>query len=310
MINRVLIRSKVLQMVYAYYQSDNKDLTKAEKEFQHSLQKSYELYHYLLLLIPEITHYASLRMEQAKNKYRPTFEEQHPNTRFIDNRFAEQVRVNKALNHFVNNEKISWSQHEGLIRKLYEQIVESPVYLDYLQQEECTYSDDKEVWRKLFKQVIGAGDELPEALEELCIYWNDDLDIVLSFIQKTIKRFEEENGDRQALLPMYKDNDDRYFAEKLFRLSIVNGEEYRQIIVSSVKNWEIERMTTIDLIIMQIALAEILEMENIPLSVSFNEYIDLAKLFSTEKSGVFINGTLDNVVQTLKAEHKLFKSVN
>ena len=149
---------------------------------------------------------------------------------------------------------------------------------------------------------------MAEALEEDCIYWNDDLDIVITFVIKTIKRFEEAKGADQELLPMFKDNDDKLFALKLFRAAIQNGEEYRQMITSSVKNWELERLAMMDLIILQIALAEILEVEEIPLNVSFNEYIDLAKVFSTEKSGTFINGTLDHLVQQLKKDNKLFKN--
>lgn len=308
MINRVLIRSKVLQMVYAYYQKENASLYDSEKEFIESLEKSYELYHYLLLLMCDITYYAEKRIDIGRNKYLPTEEEKNPNTRFIDNKFVAQLRENHALDHFVNTHKISWDQHEQVIKALYEQIVTSPAYLDYMQADSCSYEDDKEVWRKIFKQTISNGTELAEAMEESCIYWNDDLDIVLTFVIKTIKRFEEEKGAEQELLPMFKDASDKLFALQLFRASIQRGDEYRQLIMSSVKNWELERLAMMDLLILQIALAEIMEIEEIPLNVSFNEYIDLAKVFSTEKSGTFINGTLDHLVQQLKKENKLFKN--
>ncbi|MBQ7945331.1 MAG: transcription antitermination factor NusB [Bacteroidales bacterium] len=308
MINRVLIRSKVLQMVYAFYQKENTNLRDMEKEFIESLEKSYELYHYLLLLMNDITYYAEKRIDQKRNKYLPTEEDINPNTRFIDNRFVAQLRENHALDHYVSAHKLSWEHHEQLIKTLFEQISTSPAYIEYMQADSCDYEADKEVWRKIFKQTLNNGSDLAEALEEDCIYWNDDLDIVITFVIKTIKRFEEAKGADQELLPMFKDNDDKLFALKLFRAAIQNGEEYRQMITSSVKNWELERLAMMDLIILQIALAEILEVEEIPLNVSFNEYIDLAKVFSTEKSGTFINGTLDHLVQQLKKDNKLFKN--
>lgn len=308
MINRVLIRSKVLQMVYAFYQKENTNLRDMEKEFIESLEKSYELYHYLLLLMNDITYYAEKRIDQKRNKYLPTEEDINPNTRFIDNRFVAQLRENYALDHYVSAHKLSWEHHEQLIKTLFEQISTSPAYIEYMQADSCDYEADKEVWRKIFKQTLNNGSDLAEALEEDCIYWNDDLDIVITFVIKTIKRFEEAKGADQELLPMFKDNDDKLFALKLFRAAIQNGEEYRQMITSSVKNWELERLAMMDLIILQIALAEILEVEEIPLNVSFNEYIDLAKVFSTEKSGTFINGTLDHLVQQLKKDNKLFKN--
>lgn len=308
MINRVLIRSKVLQMVYAFYQKENTNLRDMEKEFIESLEKSYELYHYLLLLMNDITYYAEKRIDQKRNKYLPTEEDINPNTRFIDNRFVAQLRENHALDHYASAHKLSWEHHEQLIKTLFEQISTSPAYIEYMQADSCDYEADKEVWRKIFKQTLNNGSDLAEAIEEDCIYWNDDLDIVITFVIKTIKRFEEAKGADQELLPMFKDNDDKLFALKLFRASIQNGEKYRQMITSSVKNWELERLAMMDLIILQIALAEIMEVEEIPLNVSFNEYIDLAKVFSTEKSGTFINGTLDHLVQQLKKDNKLFKN--
>ncbi len=308
MVNRVLIRSKVLQMVYAYYQSENQDLEKAQKEFDMSLEKSYELYHYLLMLIPGITLYAQERIERGLNKYLPTEEDLHPNTRFIDNRLAEQVRRNKDLEHFASSHGLDWSRNEGLFHTLFEQISGSAAYQEYMQAETCDYEADKEVWRRIFKQVLAESPELAQALEDTCIYWNDDLDIVITFVLKTIRHFNLEEGDRQPLLPMFKDADDRNFAMRLFRQTLLNGPQYRELITSSIKNWELERLATMDLLIMQIALTEIMEIEDIPVSVSFNEYIDLAKVFSTEKSSLFINGTLDSIVKNLRAENKLFKS--
>ena len=308
MINRVLIRTKVLQMVYACHQNNNNENpAKAEKELFFSLEKTYDLYLYLLLLVSDIGYYAERRIDMARGKYLPSPEEQNPNLRFVNNAFLAQLRQNTTFKREINNRKLSWAPHEGLIKNIYDQILMAPFYIEYMQAESNSYEADKEVWRKIFKQIIQNNSYLEEVLEEKSIYWNDDLDIVLTFVLKTVKRFEQSNGANQALLPMYRDGSDRQYALDLFRASIKNAEEYRSMITKAVQNWELERLALMDLIILQVALAEIMEIKDIPLSVSFNEYIDIAKSYSTEKSSLFINGTLDHIVRELKKENKLFK---
>lgn len=307
MINRVLIRIKAVQMIYAYYQSGSKDLVKAEKEFFQSLEKSYELYHYLLQLVPEVTRYAEQRIDIARNKYLPTEEEKNPNFRFVENTFAAQVISNKSLANYVKNKGISWSSNDSFVKSIYETILSSDFYTEYMGLTETDYETDKELWRKIFKRILQNNETLNEVLEEQSIYWNDDLDIVITFVIKTIKRFKPESGAMQELLPMFKDETDKIFASALFRACIVHGEEYRKLIDESVKNWEIERLAMMDLFILQVALAEISEIEGIPVNVSMNEYIDIAKIYSTQKSGTFVNGTLDQIVTVLRSQNKLFK---
>jgi len=308
MINRVLIRIKAVQMMYAYYQSGNKDLVKAEKEFFFSLEKAYELYHYLLQLILAVTQYGFQRIDTARNKYLPTDEERHPNTRFIDNRFVAQLAENKALNHFINNAGMSWVNQEAFVKLVYEQLITQDFYLEYMQAPDVTYEDDKELWRKVFKRMLLFSEDLCEVLEEQSIYWNDDLEIVITFVMKTIKRFDASKGVDMELLPMYKDDSDRNYASTLFRGAILHGDQYRALIEEATKNWELERLALMDLYILQMALAEILEVEGVPVNVSLNEYIDIAKVYSTQKSGTFVNGILDQVVTTLREQNKLFKA--
>jgi N utilization substance protein B len=308
MINRVLIRIKAVQMMYAYYQSGNKDLVKAEKEFFFSLEKAYELYHYLLQLILAVTQYGFQRIDTARNKYLPTDEERHPNTRFIDNRFVAQLAENKALNHFINNAGMSWVNQEAFVKLVYEQLITQDFYLEYMQAPDVSYEDDKELWRKVFKRMLLPSEDLAEVLEEQSIYWNDDLEIVITFVMKTIKRFDAAKGAEMELLPMYKDETDKIYASALFRGAILHGEQYRALIEEAAKNWELERLALMDLYILQMALAEILEVEGVPVNVSLNEYIDIAKVYSTQKSGTFVNGILDQVVTTLREQNKLFKA--
>ena len=308
MINRVLIRLKIVQIVYAYYQNGGKNLDTAEKELFFSLSKAYDLYNYLLLLMVEVTKQANKRLNAAKNKLVPTKEELFPNTKFVENRFIAQLEVNKQLLEFSNNQKKTWENEADFVKTLCDKILESDIYKEYMASSENTYEDDRELWRKLYKTFIFNNEELDVLLEDQSLYWNDDKEIVDTFVLKTIKRFDEKNGANQALLPEFKDDEDQEFARRLFRRTILNCDYYRHLISENTRNWDLDRVAFMDVVIMQCALAEILSFPNIPVSVSLNEYVEIAKLYSTAKSGSFINGTLDGIVNQLKKEGKLTKN--
>ena len=308
MINRVLIRLKIVQIVYAYYQNGGKNLDTAEKELFFSLSKAYDMYNYLLLLMVEITKQAERKQSAAKNKLLPTEEELHPNTKFVDNRFIAQLEVNKQLLEFSETQKKTWENESEFVKRLCEVIMNSDIYKEYMESQTSSYEEDRELWRKIYKRIIFNNNELDQVLEDQSLYWNDDKEIVDTFVLKTIKRFEEENGADQPLLPEFKDDEDQDFARRLFRRSILNAEYYRHLISENTRNWDLDRVALMDIIIMQIALAEILSFPNIPISVTFNEYVEIAKLYSTPKSGSFINGTLDGIVKALKEENKLTKN--
>ena len=308
MINRVLIRLKIVQIVYAYYQNGGKNLDTAEKELFFSLSKAYDLYNYLLLLMVEVTKQANKRLNAAKNKLVPTKEELFPNTKFVENRFIAQLEVNKQLLEFSNNQKKTWENEADFVKTLCDKILESDIYKEYMASETSSYEEDRELWRKLYKNIIFNNIELDQVLEDQSVYWNDDKEIVDTFVLKTIKRFDEKNGAKQELLPEFKDEEDQDFARRLFRRTILNADYYRHLISENTKNWDLDRVAFMDVVIMQIALAEILSFPNIPVSVSLNEYVEIAKLYSTPKSGGFINGTLDGIVNSLKKENKLTKN--
>ena len=309
MITRTLSRAKIVQILFAYYKNEGKTMLMVEKELLFSLQKTYDLYHFLLQLAVEITNYAEERIDFAKNKLLPTAEELNPNTRFIDNAFVRQLDTNTQLRDYIANNKISWGEHEDIVKDIYSNIVESTYYDDYMTSEENDYQKDKQLWRKIFDKIVLNNETLNDTLEEMSIYWVNDIEIVESFVVKTIKRFEEGEGADQKLLPMFNGDDDLQFAKKLLSQSIKNGEEYHALINEHIKNWEFDRLAYMDTIIMQTALAELLSFPTIPISVTLNEYIDIAKGFSTEKSAQFINGVLDKVVDLLKKENKLIKAV-
>ena len=308
MINRVLIRLKIVQIVYAYYQNGGKNLDTAEKELFFSLSKAYDMYNYLLLLMVEVTKQAERKQSAAKSKLLPTAEELYPNTKFVDNRFIAQLEVNKQLLEFSETQKKTWENESEFVKSLCEKIMDSDIYKEYMASETSSYEEDRELWRKIYKRIIFNNNELDQVLEDQSLYWNDDKEIVDTFVLKTIKRFEEENGAKQELLPEFKDEEDQDFARRLFRRTILNADYYRHLISENTRNWDLDRVALMDIIIMQIALAEILSFPNIPVSVTLNEYVEIAKLYSTPKSGSFINGTLDGIVKILKQDGKLTKN--
>ena len=308
MINRVLIRLKIVQIVYAFYQNGGKNLDTAEKELFFSLSKAYDIYNYLLLLMVEITKQAERKQSAAKYKLLPTAEELYPNTKFVDNRFIAQLEMNKQLLEFSETQKKTWENEAEFVKGLCEKIMDSDIYKEYMASETSSDEEDRELWRKIYKRIIFNNDELDQVLEDQSLYWNDDKEIVDTFVLKTIKRFDEKNGAKQELLPEFKDEDDQDFARRLFRRTILNADYYRHLISENTRNWDLDRVAFMDVIIMQIALAEILSFPNIPVSVTLNEYVEIAKLYSTPKSGSFINGTLDGIVNVLKKENKLTKN--
>ena len=293
--------------MYSYYQNGNNDLKVAENELLFSLKKSYDLYHYFLLLIVDVTNLQRRILDARKNKYMPTEAELNPNTRLVDNRFTAQIAENEALRKYVAEQGLSWDNDGDFIKMVLDMILSSEQYGEYLNNENDSYETDKEFWRIVFKKLICGNEAIDDYLQDKSIYWNDDISIAETFTLKTIKQFEKAAGSKQKLLPMFKDLEDQSFAIKLFRQSLMKGSEFRERINKHMKNWETERIANMDLIIMQVALAEIMTFPTIPINVTLNEYIDTAKYYSTPKSGTFINGILDSVVNELKKEKLLLK---
>ena len=298
MINRELIRIKIVQLTYAYYQNGNKNMDVAEKELLFSLSKAYDLYNYLLALIVAISREERHRVEIATQRAEREGKEL-PLTKFAYNKFAVQLEENKMLCEFIESQKQMWENDIEFIRKLCGQIEESAVYQEYMADTDDSYEADREVWRKLYKQPIQDNAELELLLEDKSLYWNDDKEVVDTFVLKTIKRFDPRNGAKQELLPEYKDEEDKDFARKLFRATILNADTYQRYMSETSRNWDFSRLAYMDVVIMQIAIAEMLTFPNIPVSVTINEYVDLAKLYSTFKSGGYINGMLDAIARYL-----------
>lgn len=309
MINRELIRLKVVQLVYAFYQNDGKTLDVAEKELKFSLSKAYELYKYLLSMLVDLKAYGERRAESSAaraERLGTKIGGLSPDRQFADNKFLVQLADNKALGEY-REKKQEWPEEPAFVKKLYTTMIESELYQNYLTKEDFSYEADRELIRKLYKTYVCNNEDFDSLLEEHSLYWNDDKEIVDSFVMKTIKRFKEDSTAEQELLPDYAAVEDKNFAGTLFVETLKRAQEVRQLIRENSKNWEFNRLAFMDVIIMQIALTEILTFPQIPLSVTFNEYLDIAKIYSTPKSAGYINGLLDHVVKSLKKKGELMK---
>jgi len=307
MINRELIRIKIVQLTYAYYQNGNKNIDVAEKELFFSLSKAYDLYNQLLALIVAVTKEAQRRLEVLQAKARREGTEE-PSQKLAFNRFAIQLEENKQLMEFVETQKRTWADEPEFVGKLLEQIEQSQIYADYLTAED-DYDTDREFWRRVYRALIQENEDLDALLEEQSLYWNDDKEVVDTFVLKTIKRFDEKNGSRQALLAEYDSEEEKDYARKLFRATIMNGDEYQHYMSEASLNWDFSRLAYMDVIIMQIAIAEMMTFPTIPLSVTINEFVDLAKVYSTPRSFGYINGMLDAIARHLIRQGRLMKQI-
>ena len=309
MINREIIRIKIVQLTYAYYQNGNKNIDTAEKELFFSLSKAYDLYNMLLALMVAVAKEAKRRLEIAENRARREGTEK-PSTRFAYNRFTLQLEENHQLSDFISTQKWTWADEPEFVGKLLEQIEQSQFYQEYMQDRVDDYVTDRELWRKIYRTLIQDNSDLDALLEEQSLYWNDDKEIVDTFVLKTIKRFDEQNGARQELLPEYDSEEDRDYARKLFRASILNADEYQHYMSEASHNWDFSRLAYMDVVIMQIAIAELMTFPSIPVSVTINEFVDIAKLYSTPKSGGYINGMLDAIARHLVRTGRLMKRID
>ena len=303
MINRDLIRRKIVQLTYAYYQNSNYNMDNAEKELMFSLSKSYDLYNYMLQLIVAITGEARKRYDvEVVRAQREGLQE--PSARLAFNEFAVQLEENKMLLDWIDVKHSNWDENIEVVRSLYNTITSSDLYADYVSgafdaelPDMDDYDRDREWWRRVYKKFIQNNDEMDAFLEEKSLYWNDDKDIVDTFVLKTIKRFDKANKSKQELLPEYKDMEDREFARKLFRATILNADSYQRYMSTASRNWDFSRLAYMDVVIMQIAIAELTTFPGIPATVTINEYVEMAKVYSTPRSGGYVNGMLDNIAR-------------
>lgn len=299
MLSRRLLRVKVMQMAYAHHQKGESSIQQTEKELFHSITKSHELYHTFLLLMLELKTFAEKRIELRKQKKRPSEDDLNPNLRFVENALLVQLADNNELLAYNAKNGNPWVNNPEVVKGVFEAITKSQLYIDYMETEPGDYAVDTKFIAKLIEKVVAPYDGLFSLFEEQSVYWNDEIEFIISMVVKTVKSFSQENGADEHLLPEFKDEEDEDFVKQLLRKTLVNQKENMELIKKFTKNWDYDRVAYMDIVLMQIAIAEIVEFKNIPVNVSLNEYIEIAKFYSTNKSGLFINGVLDKIVDHL-----------
>lgn len=282
----------------------------AKNSLARSLDKAYELYHWLLLLPVELTQLQDQRLDAAKNKYLPTDEDLNPNMRFVENRLVRAISESPEMEAYLKEMPISWNENPTLLRSLLDKVLQSDIYVKYMESEKSGLNEDCDFWRAIFKHIILPSEEIADMLESKSVYWNDDIEIVGTFVLKTIKRVATSANGTLSLLPKYKDEEDARFGAELFVNTVEHFEEYRSYIDRFIdaKQWDPERLAFMDVIIMAVAISELLEYPAIPIPVTLNEYIEIANNYSTMRSGQFVNGMLFSIINYLKSEGKLTKN--
>jgi len=307
MLNRRHLRVKVLQSLYAFFQSGNSSLVAGEKELLFGIDKIYDLYLYQLSLIAEIGYQAERIIEENKTKRIPTKDDLNPNKRFIDNLCLNSISGNSKLQKKLSQHKISWTNDSEVPRKIFLQFRESKAYADYMSAPGNGFEQDRDIILKLLNIHICEFELLHYFYEERSIYWLDDWELINKMIIKSLKSLTGKPGEEFELLPLYKDPDDQRFAIELFHKTILNDKEFSPLIAAKTQNWDIERIALMDIIIMKMALTEIIKFPDVPVKVSLNEYIELSKMYSTPKSKIFVNGVLDKLVEELIANKTINK---
>ena len=308
MLNRRHLRIKVLQSLYAFFQSKDEEFGKIEKETLNSLERIYDLYIYFLLSFSELKAIGEHRMVENKKKIFPTDEDVNPNRKLVDSAIIDILEKQPTLRVHSEQRKVNWvgDENQEMFRKIYAQIRESEVYDSYMNNEVSGFEEDKAFAIALFKAEIANSEILYGHFEDENIHWIDDIDLACSMVIKTIKNFEE--GQDPTILPLYKDKDDELtFVRELLRKTIVLDKENEELIDELTSNWELDRIAKMDVILMKMAITELQIFNNIPTKVTLNEYIEISKFYSTPKSNGFINGVLDKAISRLEKDDKITK---
>ncbi|HAQ70908.1 MAG TPA: transcription antitermination factor NusB [Flavobacteriales bacterium] len=309
LINRRYLRIKIFQGLYAYHRTENADQLKFEREMFESINRLYNLYLFLIKLIMQVGLAADEITATNRKKRLPSSEDLDPNMRFVENRVFKILKQNEQLKKLLEKGKIDWKEEHDDVRRIYKAFKEDEAYQLFMIREDNDLQTDIELIITLFRDHLVMNDIIHSALEEKDIYWQDDLPMAAITVIKTLQVLPDFDASNSTILAdLYKNKEeDQLFAKDLFRKSIQFADEYGKIIASKADNWETERIAYLDLQLMTMALAELEHFSTIPVKVTLNEYIELAKVYSTPKSKVFINGVLDKLVHDFKSEGRINK---
>lgn len=307
MLTRRHIRVKVMQSVYAFIQSQNTDLEKEGKFLKASMENMYGLYLYLLGLLTEIQKHADNQLQLSQKKYLATREDMNPNRKFVENRILQILVSDVALAEKLSNRGLSWELDEEYVKILWTDISESDLYKEYMTSDKDSFEEDKQFVYDIYERIIAPNDKLYEHLEDKKLTWVDDLPLVNTLLLKMLKKYRENSKEQYFHPALYKDEEDKLFAQDLFRKSILNDEKIQKEIEGKTPNWDTERIAEMDSILLKMAICEFLKFPSIPVKVTINEYLEIAKEYSTPKSSIFINGILDKLVKEYQANNALNK---
>lgn len=307
MLNRRYLRIKVLQALYSFYRDDRFDLPIKERELKNSVDKIYDLYLYLILILKELRNIAESKLEDRKKKMLPTAEDLNPNTRFINDPLLRKIDTSPVLAKLKKERVINWTVDEDAdLRKIYSDIMASPEFSAYMGAESVSFAESVKFIHAIYKKYVSENEMVKQHLFEKNIHWAGDYTLATLCVLKTIKAWQEE-GDLD-LLPLYKADDDEEYMITLLRHTILDDVNVSAILKDKIANWEPERIAAIDMLLMKMAITEILQFPGIPVKVTLNEYIEISKIYSSPKSNTFINGILDAVVKDLRSQNKLGKT--
>lgn len=314
MINRTLVRTKVVQTLFAHYKGSDHTSLSARKTLLNKFSSTYSLYMIMLSFADELTTYAEEQIAENQRRATVLHQTYNANRNFVNNRIAQQLFNNRRLRNYMENEHLRWDVGMSAVEYTYKMLIDSPFYKEFMELEAPTYEDEKTLWRKIYGTLLLESEELTSALEEMEVAldhegWTTDIDMVITYVIKTIKRFKASDGDELPLLDMFGSEEELTFAKDLLHWSIEQSEENKSLIAKSLQNWEADRVAYMDQIILLVALAEIRNCNEIALEISMNEYIEIAKEYSSDKSYVFINGVLNRIVNDLRADNQLFKVI-
>ena len=313
MLNRRILRIKAFKVLYGSVMAENVSLAQAVAQLDASCEAARDLYVYMLSIVPPLTQIAKDRIEAAKSKFNPTEEERNPNMKFADNALAALIANDVDLNKILAKKKFSWAQYDLLLKKMMTSIASKEYYQEYMASGESSLAEDCRLFTRIFEEEFVDSEELEMMLEEKSLHWNDDLAYALTWCCRSLNDFAE--GKAWSLLPLYQSDmmkgegmeSDKYFVHKLLQMSLAGYEKYSAMVAESVTGWEKERLFSTDVVLIAMGLAEAVNFPTIPVKVTMNEYVELAKFYGTPKSRAFVNGLLDRLIQKLASDGEIRK---
>ncbi|MCF0207031.1 MAG: transcription antitermination factor NusB [Bacteroidales bacterium] len=308
MISRRLVRIKAVQTYYAFLQGNyDGSLEKVWEALELSIDKSYELFNELFCLIVAIADHAEYIIEFNKTKVLPTAEDLNPNRKFVDNRIIQAFRNNATIKKYMSGADSNWSEHYEFVRGIYNKMQQSEFFTNYMNDKNCSLKQDADLICKIINKFLVDNEELDDVLEGESIYWNDDVEFALSNLIQTIKKISDDNIDKFHIPSKYRNAEDETFAHQLIKCTCLGRAKFDEVIEANLQKWELQRIAFLDRVILHLALCEMTQFPELPVRVTINEYIDIAKGYSTEKSGNFINGILDKIYNQFKNDNTLNK---